>query len=336
MFQVVEPCFIGLVKKPGSFRGVETLVVERWQQGLAITGLAVAALFVVALALVLFVPDEQGPAMPTGGHPQAGHQATEPAATHGVPSFWQSFGFASLAGSGLFLAGLLVWASIRRQWEFAARHLVVAAATLGLTVLYLLARGSLAYNGHNWNRSFADASVVLLAVTLAIGPLAKLWRPAARALEWRRETGIWGTIAAVIHVGIFWEWSLAWDWRRFFYPGLHGESSTTLMGSDALVPSAFNLANVVGLVALVYAVVLALTSNDLSQRVLKGGWTWLMKRATTMQLLVLLHTWLFAYYVTREQALPVGTLWASLLFVLVLQSLAFAKTVWVRPHPTPI
>lgn len=315
---------------------MEPQLVERWQRGLAVAGLAVTAVFVVALAIVLAASGgQQAHAMPTGGHVQAGHQADAPAAMHDVPSFWQSFGFASLVGSGLFVAGLLVWAGMRRQGEFAARHLVVAAATLGLTVLYLLARGSLAYNGHNWNRSFADASVVLLAVTLAIGPLAKLWRPAAHALEWRRETGIWGAIAAAIHVGIFWEWSLAWDWRRFFYPGLHGDSATTLMGSDALAPSAFNLANVVGLIALVYAVVLALTSNDLSQRVLKGGWTWLMKRATTMQLLVLLHTWLFAYYVTREQALPVGTLWASFLFVLVLQSLAFAKTVWIRPRPSP-
>jgi methionine sulfoxide reductase heme-binding subunit len=333
MFQV-EPCFTALVNLvPGGIT-VEVRVVQQWHRALGLAGLAVTALFVVALALVLVTSGgQQGHAMPAGGHVQAGHQPdqTVGAGSHGGP-FLQSFAFASLAASVLFVVGVVAWASFRRRWEFAARHVVVCAAALALVGLYLLARGSLAYDGHNWNRSFGDASVVLFAATLAIGPLAKLWRPAAHALAWRRETGIWATIAAGIHVGIFWEWSLAWDWRRFFYPGLHGGAATTLMGSDSVPPSAFNLANVVGVVALAYAVVLALTSNDLSQRLLNSGWSWLMRRATTMQLLVLLHTWLFAYYVTREQALPAGTLWASFLFVLVLQSLAFAKTSWLRPR----
>lgn len=91
-----------------------------------------------------------------------------------------------------------------------------------------------------------------------------------------------------------------------------------------------NLANVVGLVALVYALVLTFTSNDAAQRWLKSGWRWLQERATTMQLLVLLHTWFFAYYITTESMLAIGTLWACFWAVLLLQTAAFVKTVWFR------
>jgi DMSO/TMAO reductase YedYZ heme-binding membrane subunit len=100
-----------------------------------------------------------------------------------------------------------------------------------------------------------------------------------------------------------------------------------------LVPTAFNVANVVGLVALAYALALAITSNDISQRWLKSGWSWLQERSTTMWLLVLVHLWIFAYYV-MPAALPVGTLWASFWLVLLLQTAAFAKTVWMR-HRLP-
>lgn len=208
--------------------------------------------------------------------------------------------------------------------------MVSAAATLFLVVLYLVAMGGVGYNQHTWNRSFANASVVLYAVTLGIGPLARLWRPASIALPWRRETGIWGTVAAVVHVGIFWEGALGWtNWRRFFYPP--GETDT-LMGDRAggFLPTVFNFANVVGLIGLVYAVVLAITSNDFFQRWLKSGWSWLQNRATTMWLLVLMHAWAFAYYIETPSAIRGGTLWASFWTVLLLQTAAFTKTVWRR------
>ena len=297
-------------------------------------GLAVVAAAAVAIMGVLVTVDDGGHAQPSNrivSDPSASGHGSSGAAMHATP-FFQSFGFVALALCAVYLVALLACAVWRKAWLMPVRHLATAAAMLVLTILYLLARGGLDYNGHNWNRSFADASVLLYALTMAVGPLAKLWRPASQALAWRRETGIWATITAGIHVGIFWEWSLGWDWRPFFYPGLHETTSDSLMGDpgSGVVASAFNLANVVGLLALVYAIVLAATSNDASQRLLKRGWTWLMQRATTMWLLVLLHTWLFAYYITREQALPVGTVWVAFWAVLLLQTLAFTKTVWLR------
>jgi sulfoxide reductase heme-binding subunit YedZ len=250
--------------------------------------------------------------------------------------FGQSFAAAALGTVVVALAALTVFAARRSRWMLWTRHVASAAAMLLLVVLYLAARGGLAYDPHNWNQSFADASVVLFAVTLAIGPLARLWHGARYALAWRRETGVWATVAAVMHVGIYLEGSIGWqNWRVFFYPEGAGGVATSLAGDRALglVPTAFNVANVVGLVALAYALALAITSNDISQRWLKSGWSWLQERSTTMWLLVLVHLWIFAYYV-MPAALPVGTLWASFWLVLLLQTAAFAKTVWMR-HRLP-
>jgi len=324
---------------------------RRWAKALEVFAIVVVVLFVgFLLSLLLFGGNgegghgggtsggasnhggmDQGRPSHGGGDARGGGDAA-PDEGHAPPGFMQSFGFAGLALTGAYLAGLAVWARLRRDYTFLVRHMASAAAMLLLVVLYLNAMGGFAYNGHTWNRSFANASVVLLAVTLAVGPLAKLWRPAGHALAWRRETGIWGTIAAAMHVGIFWQWSLDWAWRPFFYPGMHGEAASTLMGDRAsgLLPTVFNLANVAGLVALAYAIVLAITSNDACQRWLKSGWSWLQNRATTMWLLVLLHAWAFAYYVEGPAALRGGTLWISFWMVLLLQTMAFAKHVWLR------
>lgn len=251
---------------------------------------------------------------------------------HEPPAFVQSFAFTGLMISGGYLAILALWGRMRGRWEFLLRHGGSAAVLLLLVVLYLNAMGGLAYNGHTWNRAFANASVLLFAVTLAIGPLARLWRPAAHAMAWRRETGIWATIGAVMHVGVFWEWSLDWDWRPFFYPGMHGEVAETLLGdrSADLVPTVFDFANVVGLAALAYALVLTVISNEAFQQWLGRGWSWLQNRATTMWLLLLLHAWSFAYYIEGPATLRSGTLWASFWFVLLLQTSAFIKIIWGR------
>lgn len=328
---------------------------RRWETAFEAFGITVVLLFVAVLLAVLLIGAGQGghgSSMSSMGHggnttsmggntsSMGGHGGNismdgnmSQMGGHGPPPFVRSFGFTGLLVTGVYLVALAAWAGLRHNWTFLVRHGVSAAAMFLLVVLYLGARGSLNYDQHTWNQSFADASVVLFAVTLAISPLARLWRPASHALPWRRETGIWATIAAAMHVGIFWEGALGWSrWRAFFYPGDRGGVADTLLGdrSRGLVPTAFNLANVVGLIALVYALVLAITSNDASQRWLRTGWTWIQQRASTMWLLVLLHAWFFAYYVTFGARLAIGTIWAGFWMVLLLRTAAFSKTVWLR------
>ncbi|WP_163537309.1 hypothetical protein [Gracilibacillus sp. YIM 98692] len=266
-------------------------------------GIAMVLLFVGSLLFKLFFEgSEQG---------------------HGGEQSFFLTGASLLVLTSGYLMLLAIWAGLRRNRLFLLRHVVSATAMWFLVVLYLNAFGGFGFNIHSWNRSFANASVVLYAVTLAIGPLARLWQSATQALVWRREMGIWATIAAAIHIGIFWEGAYGWSgWRSFFYPG-RGEADTLIGGG------AINIANVVGLVALVYAIVLAITSNDASQRLLKSGWSWIQKRSTTMWFLVLLHTWLFAYYI-EGFVFTINTLWISFWTVLLLQTAAFIKTVWFR------
>lgn len=311
----------------------------RWEKFFKIFGIFVVLLFVgLLLFMLLFGGGEQN----DGGHGDGEQGSVSDEQDHGNGEHGtrggmqghgggQSFfltGPILLALTGGYLAILAVWAGLRRK--FLLRHVASAAAMWLLVILYLNAfGGDFGYDYHRWNRSFANASVVLYAVTLAIGPLARLWLPASQALAWRRETGIWATIATAVHVGIFWEGVYGWDgWRGFFY---RGEADTLLGGT------ATNVANVVGLVALVYALVLTVTSNDASQRWLKSGWSWLQKRSTTMWFLVLLHTWLFAYYISglgppfgNMKTLKIDTLWICFWAVLLLQTAAFTKTVWFR------
>lgn len=319
---------------PGE-RGAGPRGAPRWERGLEVFANLVVVLFVgFVLLLPIFGGDAdgdghgQGRQRPPEGDGEMGH--TTGGGGHAPPTLAGSFALIGIASMVAYVAALVVWARLRHTWAFLIRHVTSAAAMLLLVVFYLAGRGGLGYDQHNWNRSFADASVVLYAVTLAIGPLARLLRPASHALAWRRETAIWATVAAVMHVGVFWEESLGWSgWRRFFYPSEHGVEADSLVGDPGggLAPGPFEVANVIGLVALGYAFVLTITSNDASQRWLKSGWSWLMRRSTTMWLLVLLHAWIFAYYV--QPTLSFGLLWASFWTVLLLQTAAFAKRVWL-------
>ena len=43
---------------------------------------------------------------------------------------------------------------------------------------------------HRWNRAFGDASLVLVALAMGLGPLARLLRVATPLLALRRELGV--------------------------------------------------------------------------------------------------------------------------------------------------
>lgn len=295
-----------------------------WEAGLAWFAVFVVGVFVLFMVVfLLFGTDEALP----GSGPREQDPADD--RSRRGDTFVGSFAFFGLLGAALLLGAVAAWSRRRGDRQVALRHAIVAAVMTVFLFLFVNAstQGPFTYRQFSWNRAFATTSVVLYAATLAIGPLARLWSPAKRAVPWRRETGVWATIAAVLHVGIYWEGRFGWGgWREFFYPpGPEADTALTFAGG-----SAYHVANVVGLVALVYALALALTSNDASQRWLKKGWSWLQARSTTLWLLVLLHAWLFAYFVAVGSSIAIGTLWASFWVVLLLQTAAFIKTVWGR------
>ena len=180
-----------------------------------------------------------------------------------------------------------------------SKHLGEAMLTLAIVALFWLSRPGWHWM-HAWNRAFADASLVLLFATLAIGPAARLWPSGRRWLRWRRELGIWTVIAAFGHVVIVLAGWAEWDPSRLFY-------SFNLFKRDWALDQGFALGNLLGIVALAYGVVQLATSNDLSIRILGSpGWKWVQQGAYVLYALVALHTayFLFFHFISFHRPVP--------------------------------
>lgn len=172
------------------------------------------------------------------------------------------------------------------------RHLLALGLLTGLCFLFVWGRSAI-HPLHRFNRAAADASYLLLCLTLIIGPLVKIVPSLRFLLPWRRELGIAFTVAAVLHVIVY---SSRYDFAvlRFF-------SEVTGEGETRLLEDAFGIANIIGLVALLYAAVLFITSNDIAQGILGRGWKFLQQQSYTLFVLVLLHVALFLYMVIKAE-----------------------------------
>ena len=170
----------------------------------------------------------------------------------------------------------------------------------------------------------ADASFALLCLVLMLGPAARFVPRLRRFVPWSRELGIAMFVTAALHVVI-----------------LIDEAQSL---SDAFLSSYwFNLAeqewhsaaNWVGLVALAYALVLAATSNDFSQRLLRRGWKFLQRQTYTLFVLTVLHTAGFILF--WEDQPPVFAVWFLAFTVLVgaAQLSGFVHTVRSPRGPSP-
>lgn len=174
------------------------------------------------------------------------------------------------------------------DWKF--RHLAGLALAAALVVLFGWLRPEWSPM-HRWNRAFGDASFVLVAVVMCLGPLSRLWRMSTILLPWRRELGIWAFLAGMIHGGfILFGW-VQLEWQRLFGFEFHPQFEQYVMFDKG-----FGFANVIGILALIYGLILSLTSNDLSQRWLgMSVWKFLQQGAYILWALILYHTAYFLY-----------------------------------------
>lgn len=173
------------------------------------------------------------------------------------------------------------------------RHLAAIAVGTASTYGFWLARSQWDPEMRLW-KAVGDGSLVLLLVTVAIGPLARLWTPARRTLPWRRETGIWFTVLALAHTLLILDGWTRWSLDRFL-----GFEFVEQLGRQARMEPGFGLANVLGLVAVVWAIVLAATSSDRAMRWLGGAsWRWLHTATYVVFYLVVIHAgyFLFLHY----------------------------------------
>lgn len=204
---------------------------------------------------------------------------------------------------------------------------MVGSVTLVLFVVFLEMRAGWDPM-HAQNRALADVSVLLLVATLAVGPLARLWSPAARLIPWRREMGTWAVYTAIGHVWVvFSGWALLDPLKLFV--------SFNVFKRDWALEPGFALANLLGIVALAYGLVLLATSNEASIRLLGGaGWKFLQQGVYVLYALVVLHTAYFLYFhfVSFHRPPPPVNWFQGPFLVLVgllfaLQTLAFVVTV---------
>jgi len=208
------------------------------------------------------------------------------------------------------------------------RHVVVVGLAGALVYAFAVVHGQWSPM-HRWNRAFADASLGLLVITMSIGPLSRLWPALLRVVAYRRETGIYATLLAAVHTIIILEGWVEWDFARLF-----GYEMNPQTGEYVMFQHGFGLANLTGIAALAYALVLMSTSNDRSIRMLGSSvWKFLQNAATVLWGLALLHTayFLFMHFLSFHRPMPEPNplQWpflAAVLSVLLLRAAAFRST----------
>lgn len=209
------------------------------------------------------------------------------------------------------------------------RHVFVFLLAGSLLLAFWASRPEWSPEMRLW-RAVGDAAVVLLFASLAIGPIARLCGPAGRSLAWRRQIGIWAAILAGIHAVLILDGWAQWSVRR-----LLGYELVPQLGREARMEPGFGLANLIGLVALTWLLILLATSSDRALRYLgPPAWKWVHHGSYVTFYLVLLHSiyFLFMHYTLsfhRPPAPPNWFRWPLLLMgllVLVLQWSSFWRT----------
>lgn len=181
------------------------------------------------------------------------------------------------------------------------RHTFVGFLAAFIIYLFWLSRSELSFDVRLW-RALGDTAFSFLFITLIIGPLAKLWKPAVRLVPWRRETGIWFALLALSHF--------------------------VRAGGYALSEPGIELPSFLGLTALFWALALAATSSDRAVNFLgRSSWKWLHSMAYVIFYLVAAHATYFLFWRYREVKWFQYPFLGIILAVPALQISAFIKEV---------
>lgn len=209
------------------------------------------------------------------------------------------------------------------------RHMIVGVMAATLVWIFWMSRPEWSPEMRLW-KAFGDAALLLLFITLAIGPLARLWPASAKLVLSRRQTGIWFALMAFIHGFLVWDGWARWDISRFF-----GYEFIPQLGRTARLEPGFGLANLIGVAALFLIIILLATSSERALKYLGSSWKWLHYGAYTIFYLSAIHSAYFLYMhytLSFHKDVPPPN-WFRLPFlllvavVILLQLLAFGKTV---------
>lgn len=147
-------------------------------------------------------------------------------------------------------------------------HFIVATGSFALILILRL-------SGIELNRAVAAAAFTLLFLTLAIGPITRIWKPGVKVLpwnlpwSWRGELGIWFTIISISHMLFIFK-GAQWDIAGYF--------------------TGIRLGNLLAFVALFWALILAATSfSPVIRFIGVSSWRWLHSFAYVIFYLVGMH-----------------------------------------------
>lgn len=170
------------------------------------------------------------------------------------------------------------------------RSAVVGVLALALVGVFWASRPQWTADMRLW-RAVGDAAIVLLALSLAVGPASRLFPFLSALGRWRRQLGIWTALTALVHSVL-----VLWQWVFFDLGRLMGYEFVPQLGYTARLEPGFGLANLMGIVAMTWLLVLLATSSDVAMRRLGPGvWSWLQNFSHVVFYLVVLHAAYFLY-----------------------------------------
>lgn len=230
----------------------------------------------------------------------------------------------------------------KRAWM---RHCVVGLFGALVAYLFWLSRMEWDSQMRTW-RAVGDAAFMLLFLTLTIGSLAKIWpKTFAVFLTWRRALGIWFALFALVHSLLIWNGWARWSVQRLL--GYQELAISGLAGQPILIDPGFGLANLMGLVALFWGLVLFAVSSDTVIKMLGvTAWKHIQNYVNLILYLVVLHVayYLFLHYelhlrnIFFQRAVP-NPNWFQFWFLglvvvlLLLQTTSFVVSVRRRIEP---
>lgn len=170
------------------------------------------------------------------------------------------------------------------------RHLLMVGIAMSLIYVVWRLNDTWSPDMRLW-KAFGGATFALLWFTVFIGPAARLWRPLTRFITWRRETGVWFAVLGLVHGYLVLDGWVRWSlWELLGYKYIP-ELEMYLRSEPG-----FGLANLMGLVAIAFALILAATSFDKAVSFLGiSSWKWLHMFAYVIFYLTALHVIYFAF-----------------------------------------
>lgn len=216
---------------------------------------------------------------------------------------------------------------IKNEWlRFLMQNVIIGVISYLLYLLFFWSKEGLPYS-HQVNRAWADASILLLCFSLAIGPLVRLRSVFKFLIPWRRDIGLWFAITSFIHIGLLLHLQLKWNPLEFF-----------VNDAGELLKATAHSGNWVGLFALLGTLALTVTSNQISEKMLgSSGWKFLQQSVYSVFWLSLLHTFIFIYMVdNRMSYFYLWFFWIGIISVLILQLTGYLITIKINKRKNTV